>query len=87
MCADGSQGTVSPFNETGAIDVTPIGTPTPPGSGTVSGIGFYCPDGSDLVSGLGFTVSAATYVYSASGENESDSANFDMTGVTATINS
>jgi hypothetical protein len=88
-CTDGSKGTVSPFNGTGSIDVTPIGMPTGPGSGTVTGIRFYCPDGSDLVPGpgFGFTVVVADSVYSDTGQSMSASANFQMDGVTATIDS
>lgn len=88
-CTDGSQGTVSPFNETGSIDVTPIDTPTGPGSGSVNNIRFSCPDGADLVPGpgFGFTVEVADSVYSDTGQTLSASANIQLQGVTATIDS
>jgi hypothetical protein len=88
-CADGSQGTVSPFNQSGSIVISSFSTPTPPGSGLVSNIRFSCPNGSDLVPGpgLGFTVSVADSVYSDSGEPETASANIQLDGVTATIDS
>jgi hypothetical protein len=77
-CADGSFGVMS-----GDFD-TSFTSPTPPGSGTLD-LKFSCPDGSDLVSGVGFRVQLTTSVYSASGHTESASANFAMSGVTATI--
>jgi hypothetical protein len=88
-CADGSQGTESPFNQSGSIDISSFSAPTPPGAGIVDTIRFYCPDGSDLVPGpgLGFTVSVADSVYSDSGQPESASANIQLDGVTATIDS
>jgi hypothetical protein len=88
-CADGSQGTVSPFNQSGSIVISSFSAPTPPGSGLVSNIRFSCPDGSDLVPGpgLGFTVSVADSVYSDSGQPETASANIQLQGVTATIDS
>jgi hypothetical protein len=85
MGVDGAYGTMAPYDETGVIAVTSLSIPTPPGSGTYTGIEFYCPDGSDLVSGLGFVVTVSTYVYSASGQTYSASANFQMQGVTATV--
>jgi hypothetical protein len=88
-CVDGSQGTASPFNQSGSIDVSSFSAPTAPGSGVVTNIRFYCPDGSDLVPGpgLGFTVSVADSVYSDSGQPETASANIQLHGVTATIDS
>jgi len=85
-CSDGSHGTISPFNQSGDIDVFPILQDIAASSGTVSGVRFSCPDGSDLVSGLGFAVTVQTAVRAASGHTESASANFDMNGVTATVN-
>jgi hypothetical protein len=85
-CSDGSLGTISPFNQSGDIDAFPILQDIPASSGTVSGIRFSCPDGSDLVSRLGFAVTVETAVHASSGHTESASANFDMEGVTATIN-
>jgi hypothetical protein len=88
MCADGSQGTISPINESGDVVLFPIGTPVGPGSGTFDNIiRFYCPDGSDLVSGVGFAVTVADDVISQSGQAESATANFEMHGVTATADS
>jgi hypothetical protein len=88
VCADGTQGTASPFNQSGAVVLFPIGTGASPGSGTFTNIiRFYCPDGSDLVSGLGFIVTVADQVLSQSGLNETASANLQMHGVTATAES
>jgi hypothetical protein len=85
MCADGSFGAMQPYEESGPLLVFPIGATTPAGSGTVNGIQFFCPDGSALVSGVRFTVVVADSVFSSGGQTESTSANLQMHGVTATI--
>jgi hypothetical protein len=86
-CADGSEGTMLPYRETGSLLVFPLGQNVPAGSGTVTGISFYCPDGSDIVSGVSFVVQVLTDVNAVNGTTESASVNFEMHGVTATINS
>jgi hypothetical protein len=86
-CADGSVGTMAPYNKSGSLVVFPIGQDVPAGSGTINGIRFYCPDGSDLVSGVSFVVEVLTDVYAADGQTESASVNFDMNGASATIHS
>ena len=80
-CVDGSNGIWSP--PPGQYDLS---APTGPGSGTWSLV-FSCPDGSDLAPGvLGPAVYLLAGAYSDSGLGESASANFQMNGVTATIN-
>jgi hypothetical protein len=81
-CVDGSDGIWSP--PPGQYDLS---APTGPGSGTWSLV-FSCPDGSDLAPGvLGPAVYLLAGAYSDSGQTESASANFQMSSVTATINS
>jgi hypothetical protein len=87
LCADGSRAIMTPFNRAGQIEVFPIGQDAPAESGTITAITFSCPDGSDLVSGLGITVSVVTGVYAAGGKTEAASVNFQMVGVTATVDS
>ncbi len=86
-CADGSQATVAPFNETGAIVLNLAVSSQPDVSGTATGIRFYCPDGSDLVSGVAFTVFVAAQANAGGGTTESASVSFKMSGVTATVDS
>jgi hypothetical protein len=81
-CVDGSNGIWSP--PPGQYDLS---APTGPGSGTWSLV-FSCPDGSDLAPGiLGPAVYLLAGASSDSGQTESASANFQMNGVTATIDS
>ena len=78
-CVDGSSATWSDQ----PVDFGQMG----PGSGTGS-VQFTCPDGSDIVPGsLGFAVNLTANAGSDNGVAESASANFQMTGVTATITS
>lgn len=80
-CADGSFVSASPYEF-----LTSLGTPTPPGSGTLH-FHVSCPDGSDLVSVVHLDVAVATSVDAVTGRTESASANVSVHGVTATINS
>jgi hypothetical protein len=81
-CVDGSNGIWSP--PPGQYDLS---APTGPGSGTWSLV-FSCPDGSDLAPGvLGPAVYLLAGASSDNGQTESASANFQMYGVTATIDS
>jgi len=84
-CADGSYGSMEPYQQQGSIELLPLHTRVPPGSGTRSGLRFYCPDGSRVVSSVGFKLAVVVVTYSASGQTESASVDFRMHDVTATI--
>ena len=85
-CADGSYGSMTPYDQTGSDSVFPFGTQAPAGAGTYDRIRFYCPSGGKLASGLGFRVVVSSLVLAANGQMETATADFRMHDVTATIN-